>query len=461
MNSIKAGLLPLYIKLYDDTLPGLRDRLEPFYETIAARLEQRGLTVLRTGFCRVESEFARAVKEFEERGADCIITLHMAYSPSLESIRALAETELPLIVLDTTETYEFDFRQDPDEINYNHGIHGVMDLCNLLRRNRRKYAICAGHYEQSRVVERATGLAGAACAARRLKGLKVGVYGGSFAGMGDFQVTGEELRRRFGIEYEQADPAEFRELRDSVTEREIDEELAADRGLYEFPEELDGALYRLNTRACLTVRKWVERHGLGAFSVNFLKVSPSGGLDSMPFCEACKAMARGVGYAGEGDALTAAFTGALLQSFPDTSFVEIFCPDWKNGTVLISHMGEMNYRVADGKPQLRGVSFNYTDAAPPVVGYARFQGGKAVFCNIYQDETGYCMAVAPVEMEAVEQDNFPLSMRGWMRPPMPVSSFLERLSRCGATHHSILLYGAEPEQLEFFADLLGMNIVRL
>ncbi|MBQ8435462.1 MAG: chemotaxis protein CheA, partial [Oscillospiraceae bacterium] len=39
----------------------------------------------------------------------------------------------------------------------------------------------------------------------------------------------------------------------------------------------------------------------------------------------------------EGDILTAAFCGALLQGFADTSFVEIFCPDWKGGRVMLSH----------------------------------------------------------------------------------------------------------------------------
>lgn len=34
----------------------------------------------------------------------------------------------------------------------------------------------------------------------------------------------------------------------------------------------------------------------------------------MPFSEACKAMARGIGYAYKGDVLTGAFVGALLRA---------------------------------------------------------------------------------------------------------------------------------------------------
>ena len=50
MQKIKIGFLPLYIKLYDDTSPELRPRLEKFYEQMADALEKRGLEVIRTPF---------------------------------------------------------------------------------------------------------------------------------------------------------------------------------------------------------------------------------------------------------------------------------------------------------------------------------------------------------------------------------------------------------------------------
>ena len=80
--------------------------------------------------------------------------------------------------------------------------------------------------------------------------------------------------------------------------------------------------YRLNTRACLSIRKWIEKEKLDAFSVNFLKACPAYGIDSMPFIEACKAMSRGIGYAGEGDALDAVFCGALIRAFGILFFIK-------------------------------------------------------------------------------------------------------------------------------------------
>jgi len=458
MRKIKIGFLPLYIKLYDDTCPSLRPKLEEFYETMALKLEEKGFTVLRTPFCRLEQEFREAVSGYEAQNADCIVTLHMAYSPSLEAKQALLHTELPVIVMDTTMTYAFGPEQDPDEIDYNHGIHGVMDFCNILKRGGKTYAIAAGHCDHSDVVTETAQYIRAAAAAKNVRGSRVGVFGGCFSGMGDFQVTPAELRQRFGVEMIEASNDEIREITRSVTEEEIEAEIRADHEFFDYPERIEEEVYKSNTRACLAIRKWIETHTLDAFSVNFLKACPAYGLDTMPFLEACKAMARGIGYAGEGDAMDAIFAGALIRAYKAASFVEIFCPDWKDNRIFISHMGEMNYNVAAAKPEIRMRKSNYTDSVMPVAGYACYRPGNAVYLNIYRDETDYCLVASAVEMANVRNDdNFRSAIRGWMKPHIPVSDFLRKLSEHGATHHSILVYDVKPEQILYFGKLLGMK----
>ena len=461
MRKIKVGFLPLYVKLYDDVVPGLRPRLEAFYETMAKKLEEQGMDVVRAPFCRLEGEFLKTVADFEEAGAQCIVTLHMAYSPSLECVKALTETTLPIVIMDTTETYGFDPMVDPDELMYNHGINGVMDMCNLLLRNNKQYAIAAGHYLHSDVVERTCGYVRAAVAAHAVNGIKVGTYGGEFAGMGDFQAGKRELKEWFGIDLVEADDEEIKAIRATITDADVDAEIAFDDANYERAEVLNETNYRENTKDCLTIRKWIDKHGLNAFSMNFLKFTAESGLKSVPFLEACKAMTRGIGYAGEDDALDAAIMGAIYKAYDQASFCEIFCPDWKGNSFMISHMGEMNYAVSDIKPQLNNVAFNYTNAAAPVVGYAKFRGGKAIYANICRDAEGYCMVITPIEMLDVKEDTFKKSMRGWFKPSTTVADLLECLSIYGATHHSLLIYDATVEEIEYFATLLGMKVITL
>ncbi|MBQ7715591.1 MAG: hypothetical protein IJT70_06960 [Clostridia bacterium] len=460
MKKIKIGFLPLYIKLYDDCGFVVRPRTEPFYESLAGKFEDEGFEVQRSAFCSVKSEFEEAVKNFEKGGCDVIVTWHAAYSPSLESIDVLSKTPLPIVVLDTTETYDFSSLQDPGEMNYCHGIHGVMDMTNMLRRAGKPYAIAAGHFPSSDVVERASRLVRAAAGAASLRGTKVGTIGGSFDGMGDFLISDDELKSVFGVEAVYSSGEELDACRSAVTDGEIEKEISFDAENYEAIDDIDEETHKKTVRNCLAVRRWIEKNGLSAFTVNFREIRPSNGLEIMPFMEACKAMARGIGYAGEGDVLTASITGALMRGFRDATFVEIFCPDWKGNTLYLSHMGEYNPALTNGKGEMKKISFIFGEADDPIVGYGCYKAGSAIFTNVFKDADGkYTMLISPVEMVDAPDDNFVGTVRGWMKPSVPLPEFLERISTCGVTHHSSLTYGATVEEMKFFAQVLGLRTV--
>ena len=456
MAKIKIGFLPLYIKLYDDGGTN-RIHMQAFYDRMASILTNQGFDVIKTDFCRIKEEFKTAVKNFEEQGAQAIVTLHAAYSPSLESIDALAGTDLPIIVLDSTEAYSLNSYETPGAIGNNHGIHGVMDMCNLLKQRGKLYAIAAGHTSNSNVVKKTCDYIRATVAAKSLKGSKVGAFGSSFDGMGDFLISKEDAKETFGIEIVSLSDKQMKDLCDKVTDKEI----ADEKAIYE--KEFVGAdleldeYYKAGIRACLGVRKGVEEYGLSAFSVNFLDMSADN-LGTMPFIECSKAMARGIGYAGEGDVLTASFVGALLKGFKDTSFIEIFCPDWKKDKLLISHMGEMNYGVATGKPSFAIEKFNYAPVGKANKAYAGFKKGQAVFGNLYKDSDGkYKLLLSDIEM-LDDEPGYDNKIRGWFKANCHIDEFLEKLSEYGAIHHSFMVYDVDVKALKYFGQLLGLEV---
>lgn len=461
MKKIKIGFLPFYIKLYDDTGNGAaaRPRLWQFYLTLARCFEQIGFEVEKTAdLCRIESEFRAAVDSFECADVDCIVTWHAAYSPSLECVKVLTETRLPIVVLDTTETFDFSPDQDPAEISCCHGIHGVMDMCSLLRRYGKQYAIAAGHFAHADVIDRAAGYVRAAVAAASLNGSRVGSIGGSFDGMGDFLVSDEEMLSRFGVTVVYPAKEELEGVLASVSDEDARHEMAVDHAMCDEIEPINEEVHLRTAKNSLAVRRWLEQNHLNAFTANFREICPGTGLQIMPFMEACKAMSRGIGYAGEGDVLTASLVGALLAGFPKkVSFIEIFCPDWKGERLLLSHMGEYNPDLISRRAGMKEINFIFGEAKNPVVSYGCYRGGKAVFINLYRAADGFRMLLSPVTMENVEHDNFASRVRGWMKPHMPVADFLETISRAGVTHHSALVYDATPEQIGYFAALLGIE----
>ena len=460
MRSPKIGLLPLYIALYDSAVPEARKKVEAFYAQIADALRKRGLEVATAPTCRLEPEFAAAVKGFEEAEVDAIVTLHLAYSPSLESAAVLAGTPLPVIVLDTTPTYSFGADVDPAEIMGNHGIHGVQDMCNLLIRNGKPFQIEAGHWQQSDVLDRVAGWAKAAQTASAMSHARVGLAGDAFKGMGDFAVPFDVMKSTIGIETVPLDPQVLQSFVPAEDDPAVAEEMVSDLQAFAV-QDLDSDVHRRSVRAGLALRRWIESEKLTAVTVNFLDVDAVG-LPTMPFLEISKGMARGIGFGGEGDVLTAALVGALASVYPQTSFTEMFCPDWEGGSVFMSHMGEMNLDLVDGKPLLTNKAFPWSNAGQPAVAAGRFKGGDAVLVNLAPGpEWTYTLVICPGEMLKVKEDRMKDTIRGWFKPALPLNDFLAAYSSLGGTHHSAVVYGDVTEDLVRFGELMGWDVAVL
>ena len=458
MAKTRIGLLPLYLKLYDDLDDGSRrPKVEEFPRKIAVELGRRGLEVVAAPVCRVEKEFAAAVKKLEAEKVDALVTLHLAYSPSLESSEVLAATRLPIIVLDTTPTWSYAPDQDPDELMYNHGIHGVQDMCNLLLRNGKPFLIEAGHWEHSDVLDRVAALAVPARMAAAMKRGRIGMLGTAFKGMGDFYVPAAKMKTSFGAKVKTLDRETLQEMTAAVKQKDVDAELAADSRFVK--EGVSEAAHARSVKLGLAIRRWVETEELTALTFNFLNMVKKDGYATAPFLEMSKAMERGIGYAGEGDTLTALLVGALAAGYPDTSFTEMFCPDWEHNTLFLSHMGEVNPRLLSGTPVLREMDYQYSRTDNPALVVGRFKPGTVVLVNLAPMADGYRLIIARATMLDVPGvDRMKESVRGWFTPPVPVADFLAAYSRLGGTHHLAVTYTDDTKPFERFGALMGWDV---
>jgi L-arabinose isomerase len=462
MSKLKIGLLPMYIKLYDDMWPEMRKETDNFINAIADLFLQRGVSVIKGDTCRVRSEFEKSVEIFEKEKADAIVTLHLAYSPSLESAEVLAKTKLPIVVLDTTPAFDFSHKQHSSEIFFNHGIHGVQDMCNLLLRLGKPFLIEAGHYIESDVIDRAVSDLKASKISSKIRSQRVGRVGDPFVSMGDFDIPEDQLKRLIGMETIRFDPKANFDIINSLTDNEIQEEITKDRQRF-ITDGLDDAAHRRTVISGLILRKWIEKESLTAVTVNFMEIDKKSGFPCMPFLEASKGMSRGIGYAGEGDVLTAALTGSLMSVYDDVSFTEMFCPDWKNNSIFLSHMGEMNLNLAAEKPFLEETEFLFSDADTPVIARGRFKEGAVIYINIAPTlDNELTLILAKGYMLGIEgEDNMKHTIHGWFKPAMPVPDFLEAFSNLGGTHHSALVYSSNIDELIKFGKLMDWKTIRI
>lgn len=462
-QTVKAGLVPFYIKLYDDILPKARAGFDGYVEKIAASLGTRGVSVQATPVCRIASEFQSAVAQLEQAGVDCIITVHLAYSPSLEAIDAFCRTKLPIVILDTTMDEHFGPSVAITRVMFNHGVHGVMDFASMLRRRRRPFEIVAGHVDNAAMLDRAAELICAAQAAGRLRKSSVVRVGPAFEGMGDFSVTEDVLASKLGVSVREVGLDKLDEAILCVSDDEVRREVASDRERFDC--ELSEETHARSVRVGLGLRRLLADGGHNAMSVNFQAFTRfDRPANTMPFFEISKSMARGLGYAGEGDVLTSAMVGALASSLGDVTFAEVFCPDWAGQSLFLSHMGEINPSVAMGRPRVVERPFPFGNALPPAVLTCAVRPGPAVLVNLAPGPGDtFSLIVAPVEVLSEEgiQPAMRDAIRTWVRPRGLVATFLERYSRAGGTHHGALALGDRAAAVAAFGRLLGLDVVEI
>lgn len=456
---VKIGLLGLYLELYDERSSEMRNKVDAFYETIAQEFERRKISVIRQKLCRIKKEFKTAVTAFENMEADAIVTLHLAYSPSLESSDVLKNTALPIYILNTTPDYDFIVNDTYNGISYNHGIHGVQDMCNLLLRNNKNFTIETGHWKNSDVIDRLCAKINLSIQEKPMTGLRVGIIGSPFDGMGDFAVDFKTLESTLGLKTVVCNYDELKTYINGITNDEINSEIEDNSKKY-VVNIVNNDIYRSNVKTCLGVRKWINTNKLDAFTVNFLDVDSKNGLSSVPFYEASKQMAVGKGYAGEGDVMTSGLVSSLLKLGCETSFTEIFCPDWSQNALFLSHMGEMNINLCEEKPVLHEKDYIFSDVeVNPIVFSGEFKEGKAFLVNLSPSAVGYTLIIAPIQMFV--SDKISDGVRGWFRPTISIQKFLSEYSKLGGTHHSALVYGDHLDTLKNFGQTMNFKTIIL
>lgn len=282
--------------------------------------------------------------------------------------------------------------------------------------------------------------------------------------MGDFRVDPAVLRSVLGIQTRHASVRKLASALDELDDEDINAEFAEDCRNFDCDDIPDEILARSNWVG-LAMRRLVQDAGATAFSFNFQSFTREAGLPTVPFLEASKAMARGIGYAGEADAMTAAFVGALIQGFEDVTFTEMFCPDWAEDAIFMSHMGECNVALAaEGPPKLVEKDYAFGDVDNPAVAVFKVRPGPATLVNIAPGPK-YAFNLISVAVEVLDrgpQPGFPDVPHFWIRPVNHnLRDTLRLFSEAGGTHHSALILGDEVTGIRNMAAMLGVEFTEV
>jgi L-arabinose isomerase len=459
VKKAKVGLLGLTFELYD-RIPRLKQELAEFAEELAGVLSPFA-HVSFPGVCNTRSQVSETIVGFEAEGIDLLLVVLLSYAPSHIALPALSKTKLPVLIFNTQKAHSITAETTPDVLLHNHGMHGVQDLANVLLRSGREFHIVTGHYRDERVLSQVREWCEAARIAKFMRRCRIGLLGYTMEGMGDFAVDETALLAQVGVEVKRIPMRRIAIEAANAPHEEIAEQMRFDREQFEMDPGIRQEEHEASSRLEWAIRKVLREEGMHGFAAHFMAVSEDGRLETLPFIAASKLLGEGYGYGGEGDVTSAAAVAMMQELTGAANFTEMFTMDFGGNAILMSHMGESNWRLAREDVPIRMVrsTLGLVDLrVRPLVLVFSLKPGDVTLVSLTTSAGGRLkMIVTEGEVldfppiEALSTPHYKFAPRG------ELGDFLTRFSMEGGSHHQALAYGHLAGVIEKTAMLLGIE----
>jgi L-arabinose isomerase len=400
-----------------------------------------------------------------------VITWMHTFSPAKMWVRGLTGLRKPLLQFHTQFNRDIPWASiDMDFMNLNQSAHGDREYAHITARLGVTRAIVAGHWQDRETVRRVGVWARAAAAVTEGRGARFVRFGDN---MREVAVTdGDKVSAqiRFGWSVNSYGVGELAERVGRVGAKDVDEVI----DLYERTYTIDPALLsdsrqldrlKVQARLEIAIRGFLEEGRYLGFTTNFEDLY---GLDQLPGLAAQRLMADGYGFAAEGDWKTAALVRAMKlmsDGLPGgTSFMEDYTYHLEDGRAMVlgSHMLEICPSIAAAKPcvQIHPLGIGGKDDPARLVFNAA--PGNAVNASLVEFGDRFRLVVN--EVQTIETPHpmpkLPVAQAVWIPYP-DFTTGLEAWLWSGGAHHTCYSSQIGSEHLQVYADLLGIEFVRI
>ena len=455
----RIGLLGVMQALYDEMLPGITERQGAYAEEVASALgEVAEVEVAPPAKDREAVE--RAVRDFEGRELDGLLVVMLTYGPAMRVARALARTPLPICLANIQPVAAVTPEWDMGDLTYNQGIHGAQDTANAMVRAGRAFTVVTDDWRADSFPAAIGAWARAAAAVTRWRSLKVGVFGYAMNGMGDIRFDEHAFLRVLGPQVDALAPGALERAAAAASSEDVAALIAEEDAQFEVDPRLSAAEREQHARMQIGIERLLQEGDYGAYSTHFGAIAEDGRFERLPLAAASSLMAKGYGYGAEGDALTAALMSAGQNLLGDTQFTEMYAMDFPTDSILMSHMGEGNWRLArDDRPvRLIKRPLGIAGLDDPPTFLFQYGTGPATLATLVS-LGGERFRLLVCEGEMLDTDELPnLEMPyGQFRPDRGLRASMDAWLRFGGPHHQVLNPGRQADAWRTFSELAGLE----
>jgi L-arabinose isomerase len=396
-----------------------------------------------------------------------VITWMHTFSPAKMWINGLKILHKPLLHFHTQFNRDIPWSTiDMDFMNLNQSAHGDREFGFIMTRMRMNRKVVVGHWQDSESLSKINSWMRAAAGWHDWQGAKFVRFGDNMRFVAVTEGDKVEAEMKFGYSINTYGVGDLVEVINSVTENEIDALVAVYEEEYVLTDSLqNGGSQRQSLKEAarieIGIESFLEKGNFKGFTTTFEDLH---GLAQLPGIAAQRLMAKGYGFAGEGDWKTAALVRAMKVMSSGlkggTSFMEDytyhFNPD--NRMVLGAHMLEICESISDAKPSCEIHPLGIGGKADPV--RLVFNSGPGPAINASVVDMGNRFRLLVNEVMAVSSFNplpkLPVARVLW-KPYPNMHTGCAAWIYAGGAHHTCYSQSLSADHMEDFAEMAGIE----
>ena len=424
-----------------------------------------------------------------------IITWMHTFSPAKMWIKGLQQLQKPLLHFHTQYNAEIPWEtMDMDFMNLNQSAHGDIEFGHICTRMRVARKVVCGYWKDEAAQKQIAVWARVAAGVKDAHNVRCLMFGMNMNNVAVTDGDRVEFEQRLGYHVDYYPVSSVMEYWRQVTDAEVDALVEEYKQQYtikidESGEEVYWQKVRNAAKAEIALRRVLKDEGATAFTTNFDDLGDANidqedfcGFDQIPGLALQRLMAEGIGFGAEGDWKTACLYRTLWviqQGMPTgCSFLEDYTLNFagdsraqtqsgatsnqNRSSCLQSHMLEVCPLIAVDKPKLEvhflGIGIRKQQTARLVFTSKVGRGIKATVVDL-----GNRFRLISQEVECIEpkpMPNLPVASALWVpQPSFEIGAGAWILA--GGTHHSAFSYDITEEYWEDFAEMLGIEYVRI
>lgn len=430
------------------------------------------------------SKEVEAVMKAANNDAKCIgiITWMHTFSPAKMWIHGLQALRKPLLHLHTQYNAEIPWdTMDMDFMNLNQSAHGDREFGHICARLKIPRKVVVGHWTDKETQGHIAVWQRVAAAWADAQDMTIVRFGDQMNNVAvtDGDKVDAEIRMGYHVDY--VPVSELMEYHKKVEDAEVERLFETYVKEYAVADDIKVEGSEANksvknaARAELAIRACLKAHNAKGFTTNFDDLGTDDindpkfvGFDQIPGLASQRLMAEGYGFGAEGDWKSAALYRTLwfmTQGMEGgCSFLEDYTLnfDGRQSAILQAHMLEVCPMIAEEKPRLEvhflGIGIRKAQTARLVF---TSRPGKGLTATIIDLGNRFRLIVNDVEcIKSKPLPKLPVASALWI--PMPdFATGAGAWILAGGTHHSCFSYAVTPEFWEDYAEIAGIEMVRI